>query len=256
MGLSRVRGLVLERLGEERAVLLTSDGQFVRVRLRGGASLGDEAWGEPDVRMWEGLRAALGGWQRAAAVTALAFGAAGALFAAVYLRGWAPLAPGAVSPGTMVEGAVADASRAPAAPATVQATGPSAPAIHIVESREAPRLSVSVEWQRWPTLTLRRPEGEESLGLAEPLRRALLGAGAGETAAGASSAGSIPAGVSGPGRPATVDGSSGARGAGAAAGASAVTVGVAGAAAPRPALDPARAGRTDSLPLLRLRAEF
>ncbi|WP_324667748.1 anti-sigma factor domain-containing protein [Geochorda subterranea] len=59
-----MRGLVLERLGEERAVLLTSDGQFVRVRLRGGASPGDEAWGEPDVRMWEGLRAALGGWQR------------------------------------------------------------------------------------------------------------------------------------------------------------------------------------------------
>ena len=254
MGLSRVRGLVLERLGEERAVLLTPDGQFVRVRLRSGANLGDEAWGEPDVRMWEGLRAALGGWQRAAAATALAFGAAGALFAAVYLRGWGPLLPGVASPRTMVGEAVADASRAPAALMTAQETAPSAPAIHIVESREAPRLSVSVEWQQWPTLTLRRADDEESLGLAESLRRALLGDGAG--AVGASTAESGRAGATEPVRVATVEGSSGARGAGAAIGASAVTVGISGVTGPRQAADPMRAGRTESLPLLRLRADF
>ncbi|WP_324667747.1 hypothetical protein [Geochorda subterranea] len=81
-------------------------------------------------------------------MTALAFGAAGALFAAVYLRGWARWHRGRLAR-HHGRGGGRRQPRA-AAPATVQATGPSAPAIHIVESREAPRLSVSVEWQRRP----------------------------------------------------------------------------------------------------------
>lgn len=281
--LSRVRGLVLERLGRRHAVLLTPDGEFVRVRLSGdeGVSPGQEVWGELDTRAWETLRRAFGGWQRAAAATALAFGAAGALFAAVYLRGWSPWAAGTAPPANpMVGEAVADAQVAPA-----QAVGAPRPAspppIRIAERREAPRLSVSVEWRRWSALSLHQPDprqGADGLDLVEHLRRALVsGDVAGDETQGQPEGQAIPPG-SGPGQEPASAGSglqaprAGTEGQASttapqgpaarpregsgAARAAAVAVGVGDTGVERSPVDAPKATRVDGVPILRLRAEF
>ena len=179
--MSRVRGLVLQRLGRRRAVLLTPGGEFVRVRLLGQqqVSPGQEVWGELEGdTAWETLRRALGGWQRVAAITALAFGAAGSLFVAVSSHGWLPWAASpAPSETPLIGEAVVDAQVAPAP--LVEPAEPSAapPPIRIVEHRGAPQLSVSVDWSRWPGLTVRPPDEPVAAGrldLAEHLREALM----------------------------------------------------------------------------------
>lgn len=283
MGLSRVRGLVLERLGRRHAVLLTPDGEFVRVRLAGEERVlpGQEVWGEPDGWAFEVVRRAFGGWQRAAAATALAFGAAGVLFAAVYLRGWSPwTADTAPSASRMVGEAVADARVAPAV--AVEATQqPSPPPIRIVERREAPRLSVSMEWGRWASLTLRRSDewhDADGLDLVEHLRQALV---AGDDAAaeaqalsgmhripsepgqGADLASADPgwqATSAGPGNPAGTTALQGpatrSREGGGATRAGALAVEVGGADGARYPVDVQKAPRGDGVPILRLRAEF
>lgn len=261
MGLSRVRGLVLERLGRGRAVLLTPDGQFVRVRLAGpgGAQAGDEAWGEPDARVVEILRRALGGWQRAAVATALAFGAAGAVFAAVHLRGWPAGSPAPSGAAAVVGEAVADAESAPAPPAGAGEPSSPQPAIHIVAYQEAPRLSVSVEWRQLATMSLRSPQPDEGdLGLAESLRRALLG-GEREPASGAAAPGSPasrPSSGQGAGGAADME-RSGVTAGGGRPGAEGGAVAVGAVSPARPtAAEALRGGQSDSIPLLRLRAEF
>lgn len=237
--MSRVRGLLLERLGRQHAVLLTAEGDFVRVRLEGEptASPGEEVWGElaGPVGQREGIPFLPAGWRRAAAVTALAFGAAGALFAAVYLRGWtAREGQGVASRSPVVGEAVADARSSPAgALQQVSAPAPSA-TVHIAERREAPRLSVAVEWREWVALSTHRLDDrgeEDELDLVEHLRRALVGGSSGTDGG---------SGVAPPGaRPRTAPG----------------TEAAAPAARPSPGGDPRSSG-AEAVTILRLRADF
>lgn len=170
--------------------MLTRSGAFCELWLRGpegSAPVGAEVSGLALPRWLSLLRQAASGWSRAAVATAVACGAAGALFAAIYLRpaggpgaGLAGRVPGEETAGAQtVSEPLAEAPRAPRAfkVSTVMS-----------RSLDAPRLSGSLRVGNWGSLRLvaeeRRGPGVEAPDFAGALRRAL--------AASSGAAGAVP----------------------------------------------------------------
>ena len=155
--LGRVRGVLVERVGLRRGVLLSRSGAFYEVWLRGAATarIGAEAEGVVLPRAVTWARRRVGSWPRAAVATAVAFGAAGAVMAALYLRPAAlpasPTGPGL--PGEAVAGAEPAPGPVPGAASGVHR--PLARPTGFAHRLEAPKLSVSWQPSEWASLTLR-----------------------------------------------------------------------------------------------------
>lgn len=175
----RTRGILLERLSGGRAVVLTRSGAFCEVWLRGpdgSAPVGAEVSGLPLPRWLSLARQAASAWPRAAVATAVAFGAAGALFAAIYLR--PDSGPGAGLSGRVPGEETAGAQTA-SEPVAVAPPAPQAVSVSTIMSRslDAPRLSGSLRLGNWGSLRLVAEEGRglavEAPDFARALRRAL-----------------------------------------------------------------------------------
>lgn len=191
---------MLERLAGRHAVVLTPHGDFLRVQLPDAAEVqpGQEIWADEVLQggaLAAALRRAFGSWPRAFAATAVAFGAAGALFAALYFRGALSgiSAPAGIQ--AMPGESTVDANAPPAPVAAVATRMPSAPTIRISEQIDAPRLYAPTDFGEWASL---RFEGQQAAqeahsDIVEYVRHALRAGGAlgpQSAAAGAS----VPAG--------------------------------------------------------------
>ena len=157
----RVKGVVVERVGPRRGILLSRDGAFHEVWLSGtGLRVGREAEGIPVPRLVVRLWHWAGSWSRPAVAAAAALSAAGAVLGALYLRGpsWPAVGPAAGLPG---EGVV-DAGTTPGpAPWSEPSAGAPAsrPASRFARRLEAPRLSVAWYPSDWASVTLRGDGG-------------------------------------------------------------------------------------------------
>lgn len=196
--IGRVRGVLVERIGLRRGVLLSRGGAFYEVWLRGAATarIGAEAEGVVLPRVVTWARRRVGAWPRAAVAAAVAAGAAAAVLAAVYLRPVAlPVAP--AGPGLPGEGVVgAEPAPGPVPGAAERISRPSVRPTGLARRLEAPKLSVSWQPSDWASLTLKDeaawPPSSRSSALWT-LRRPLT------LQAGAAAGTRAPAGVGTPG---------------------------------------------------------
>ena len=196
--IGRVRGVLVERIGPRRGVLLSRSGAFYEVWLRGAATarIGAEAEGVVLPRVVTWARRRVGAWPRAAVATAVAVGAAGAVLGALYLRPAAlPVAP--AGPGLPGEGVVgAEPAPGPVPGAAESIPRPSVRPTGFAHRLEAPKLSVSWQPSDWASLTLKEEAAWSSSSRSSALwmlRRPL-------TLRGGAAAGShVPAGAGTPG---------------------------------------------------------
>lgn len=164
MPIGRVRGVLVERLGVRRGILLSRGGAFYEVWLRGAATvrIGQEAEGVALPRLVTWARRRVDSWPRAAVATAVAFGAVGAVLGAIYLRPTVlPVSPAALpvspsAPALSVEPVVGAGPAPGPVPGADEGTArPPVRPKRFTQRLEAPKLSVSWRPSQWTPLSLK-----------------------------------------------------------------------------------------------------